>query len=533
MFLFLVVCSVCLVQDLLIRDVRAKFIFQKQSFQQTKMAKTFLLLSLLPTPTTPTQTSSKPIKIKTINKKIYTTTYDNNNNGITRITGTPDPKSLENVIPTQYKMLKEKNLFPETPKPLFDKIKNAFQFVKENVFLYDKELSDDDFTLKADVFEKMNFDEWENHLKMKNEKEKWLFRNIWKSFVLGFGGLLMNSVYYSLGSVIGISGFVLFCVFYDLVRRFLYLNVFLRFQKKPKSVSVKSNKIDKDYNRQNQKVFQQQYEYKNKNNLNLQQKEQQIIIPDEKCDILVVGAGVTGLACAYELNKRGKDVLVIESENYVGGNAISTEVFDKQNNIQPKRKYLLEEGVNSCRPTENIMKICEELNIKMLFGDPDAPRFVYVKNKLRKLPGSFKEVLFGDYLSFFGKLTLFFKLLGFKSNKIDKQPETLKQFAVRNFGSEFYENLLLPFVNGTSAGDPEMIGVKSALQFVYDLEDEKVGGSIVGGLVWHVIGKIYEKYWLKKYQNKQQQQQQMNNNNFDNVNENVGVNDNSNKYNLK
>ena len=38
-----------------------------------------------------------------------------------------------------------------------------------------------------------------------------------------------------------------------------------------------------------------------------------------KPQILIVGAGLTGLTAAHVLRKQGKDVLVIEKENRIGG----------------------------------------------------------------------------------------------------------------------------------------------------------------------------------------------------------------------
>lgn len=39
----------------------------------------------------------------------------------------------------------------------------------------------------------------------------------------------------------------------------------------------------------------------------------------EKQRIIVIGAGVSGLACSQELKQRGYDVLVIEARSRVGG----------------------------------------------------------------------------------------------------------------------------------------------------------------------------------------------------------------------
>lgn len=43
----------------------------------------------------------------------------------------------------------------------------------------------------------------------------------------------------------------------------------------------------------------------------------------EHVDVVVVGAGLAGLACAFELAERGRDVLVLEAQDHVGGRTAS------------------------------------------------------------------------------------------------------------------------------------------------------------------------------------------------------------------
>lgn len=42
-----------------------------------------------------------------------------------------------------------------------------------------------------------------------------------------------------------------------------------------------------------------------------------------KYDIIVVGAGLAGLSCAYELSAKGKKALILEAHGYAGGRASS------------------------------------------------------------------------------------------------------------------------------------------------------------------------------------------------------------------
>ena len=51
--------------------------------------------------------------------------------------------------------------------------------------------------------------------------------------------------------------------------------------------------------------------------------------PVRKTDVLIVGSGVAGLACARELNKRGVDFALLDLEDEAGGNARSALVGDR------------------------------------------------------------------------------------------------------------------------------------------------------------------------------------------------------------
>ena len=43
-------------------------------------------------------------------------------------------------------------------------------------------------------------------------------------------------------------------------------------------------------------------------------------------DFLIVGAGLYGSVCAYELNKRGYNCIVVEKRNHIGGNIYTKKV---------------------------------------------------------------------------------------------------------------------------------------------------------------------------------------------------------------
>src|ERR1051325_9572720 len=115
--------------------------------------------------------------------------------------------------------------------------------------------------------------------------------------------------------------------------------------------------------------------------------------------VVVIGAGISGLVCAYRLKSLGVDVLLIESSNRVGG-VMQTEMIDG---------YLIERGPNSSQGTEELMALIEELGLmdELAEGDPKAPAYVYVNGALHAVPAGAGAFIKSKLLSFGGKLRIF------------------------------------------------------------------------------------------------------------------------------
>ncbi len=70
--------------------------------------------------------------------------------------------------------------------------------------------------------------------------------------------------------------------------------------------------------------------------------------------IAIVGAGISGLACAYDLQKKGYEVVVFEKEAIVGGRMSS----------QKKDNLIFDIGANHlCNLYDNMKELCKELDI--------------------------------------------------------------------------------------------------------------------------------------------------------------------------
>jgi monoamine oxidase len=79
----------------------------------------------------------------------------------------------------------------------------------------------------------------------------------------------------------------------------------------------------------------------------------------EKTKVIVIGAGFSGLAAAYQLHKRGVDVVVLEARNRVGGRVFTY-------NMDAKEKLNIELGGEwISKAQKRILSLCDELNLKL------------------------------------------------------------------------------------------------------------------------------------------------------------------------
>src|SRR3954464_10960316 len=115
--------------------------------------------------------------------------------------------------------------------------------------------------------------------------------------------------------------------------------------------------------------------------------------------VVVIGAGISGLVCAYRLKSLGVDVLLVETSDRVGG-VMQTEIIND---------YLIERGPNSSQGTEELMALIEELGLMsdLAEGDPKAPAYVYVKAQLHAVPAGAGAFIKSKLLSATGKLRIF------------------------------------------------------------------------------------------------------------------------------
>lgn len=191
----------------------------------------------------------------------------------------------------------------------------------------------------------------------------------------------------------------------------------------------------------------------------------------EHVSVIVVGAGISGLVCAYALRQRGISARVVEATGRPGGMIRS----------ERRQGYLLELGPQSFSGTEAMREIYRELKVNDLLMEAPgrAPRYLLVDGQLKAVPLSppafFASSLFGGKT----KWSLLRDIWG--RSAPPESDESLADFTRRKFTPELLEKLVGPFVSGIYAGEPEKLSLRAAFPQVY--EAERTAGSVIRGMM--------------------------------------------------
>ena len=189
----------------------------------------------------------------------------------------------------------------------------------------------------------------------------------------------------------------------------------------------------------------------------------------EPRQVIVIGAGISGLACAYRLKRLGLPVILLEASARVGGLVGSVR----------KDGFLFESGPQSFQGTEPLLELISEVGIEgeLQRADPKAPRFIYLHGKLQKIPMTPQALMASSLLGLKSRAKIASE--PFKRTKPPTKEESVADFVRRKFGHEILEYLVAPFVSGVYAGDPEKLSLKAAFPTLEEWEREY--GSVLRG----------------------------------------------------
>ena len=193
--------------------------------------------------------------------------------------------------------------------------------------------------------------------------------------------------------------------------------------------------------------------------------------------VVIVGAGLSGLAVAFRLRQADPAVrlTVLEPRDRPGGN-VWTEDRDG---------FRIEHGPNGFLDNKpGMIQLCRDLGLgEQLIAASEGSRknrYVFVRERLRKLPGSPEAILTTPLLSFAGKLALLREPFRPRP-KSTPDDESVAAFARRRFGREAADIFVDALVTGIHAADPETLSVRAAFPRLVQFEAEH--GSVLRGFL--------------------------------------------------
>jgi len=191
-----------------------------------------------------------------------------------------------------------------------------------------------------------------------------------------------------------------------------------------------------------------------------------------KTDVVILGAGLTGLSLGFFLKKAGIDFIIIEKEDRTGGVINTVE----------KDGFIFETGPNTgVLSTPELVELFENLSDSCTLEKADSnanKRYILKNGKWTALPSGLISAIETPLFTFGDKI----RILGEPFRKPGKDPdESVAQLVRRRLGKSFLDYAVNPFISGVYAGDPEKLITRYALPKLYALEQDY--GSFIKGSI--------------------------------------------------
>lgn len=189
-------------------------------------------------------------------------------------------------------------------------------------------------------------------------------------------------------------------------------------------------------------------------------------------EIVVIGAGLTGLSTAFHLHRQGRDVVILEKADRVGG----------QIHTYHENGFTFESGPNtgvvSFPEVAELFQMLEGSCQLEIARESSKRRLIWKGDRFHELPSSPVSAITTPLFRLSDK----FRILGEPWRKRGTDPdEPVGALAARRLGKSFYEYAVDPFVSGVYAGDPMKLTTRYALPKLYNLEANY--GSFIRGAI--------------------------------------------------
>lgn len=204
---------------------------------------------------------------------------------------------------------------------------------------------------------------------------------------------------------------------------------------------------------------------------------------DARCDIAIIGGGITGLAAAHRLQRIGPSlsVTLLERSSRLGGKIVTERTGDG---------YVIEGAPDSFLSRKpRGLGLCEELGLSgsLVGRNPDHNRtFVMRHGELHPMPTGLTGLVPTDFnalaesslISPAGRDRLM------RESELPPLPangdESVASFATRRLGAEVFEQLVEPLLAGIYAGDATRLSLAATFPQLRELELKH--GSLIRGL---------------------------------------------------
>lgn len=189
-------------------------------------------------------------------------------------------------------------------------------------------------------------------------------------------------------------------------------------------------------------------------------------------EILVIGAGLTGLSLAHFLKKYGIKVRIVERSDRPGG-VINTVAEDG---------FVFETGPGTgVLSSYELVSLFEDLKGKVTLEtarEEARKRYILKDGKWQALPSGPVSAIVTPLFTLRDK----FGILGEPFRKPGNDPdESVADMVLRRLGRSYLDYAVDPFISGIYAGDPRILVTRHALPKLYALEQNY--GSFIRGSI--------------------------------------------------
>jgi oxygen-dependent protoporphyrinogen oxidase len=191
-----------------------------------------------------------------------------------------------------------------------------------------------------------------------------------------------------------------------------------------------------------------------------------------KPEIVIIGAGLTGLTMGFYLKKTGVNFLIVDKSAKTGG--VIQTISEKG--------FVYETGPNTgVVSSPEMAELFEDLGGKceLEIADPSAKRrLIWKDNQWHALPSGLWSAITTPLFTWGDK----FRILGEPWRKKGTDPnETLADLVKRRMGNSYLDYAIDPFISGIYAGNPNELVTRYAMPKLWKLEQEY--GSFIKGAI--------------------------------------------------